>query len=72
MAVLREALPATDRQMQILTANHWIEVGGQYGVGVRGRTEGAEVDSNPTGRTTMSTNPDPSELPETKPKTKEP
>jgi hypothetical protein len=56
--------------MQICTANHWIEVGDQYGT-IRERTEGAEKDCNPMGRTTESTNPDPSELPETKPKTKE-
>jgi hypothetical protein len=56
--------------MQILTGSHWTEVGDQYGR-VRGRTEGAEGDGNPIGRTTVSTNPDSLELSETKPKTKE-
>jgi hypothetical protein len=54
--------------MQILMAYHWIEVGDQYGK-IRGRAEGAEEDCNPVGRT-LSTNQDPSKLPETKPKTK--
>jgi hypothetical protein len=35
------------------------------------RTEEAEGDCNPIGRTTVSVNPDPSELPEVKPPTKE-
>ena len=56
--------------MQLFRANQWIEVGNQYGE-VKGRTEGAEEDCNPIGRTTESTNLDPSELPGTKPKTKE-
>jgi hypothetical protein len=56
--------------MKILIANHWIEVGDQYGR-VRGRIEGAEGDCNPIGRRTLSTNLDPLELPKTKPKTKE-
>jgi hypothetical protein len=51
--------------MQTLTVNNWIEVRDQYGR-VRGRTEGAEGDCNPIGRTTMPTNIDPSELAETK------
>jgi hypothetical protein len=38
---------------------------------VRGKTEGAEVDYNPVGRTTVSTNPVPSELPESMPKPKD-
>ena len=50
--------------------NHWVKVRDQYRR-VRGRTEGAEGDCNPIGRTTVSTNGDPSELSETKPKTKE-
>jgi hypothetical protein len=54
----------------MLTPNHWTEVGNPYGR-VRGKIEGAEVAGNPIGRTTLSTNPDPSELPETKPPTKE-
>jgi hypothetical protein len=43
--------------MQILIANHWSEVRAPYGR-VRGRTEGAEEDCNPIGRTTSSTHPD--------------
>jgi hypothetical protein len=43
------------KQMQKLTVNRWIEVGHQYGR-VRGRTEGAEGDYNPIGKTTVSTN----------------
>jgi hypothetical protein len=56
--------------MQILLANHWIEVQDQYGR-VRERTEGAEGNCNPTGRTTVLTNPNPSELPQIKLKPKE-
>jgi hypothetical protein len=54
----------------ILTANHWTEVGDSYGR-VKGSIEGAEGDVNPIGRPTVATNPDPSELPETKPPAKE-
>ena len=53
--------------MQILTANHWIEISNQYGR-VRGRTERVEGDYNPIRRKTMSINSDPSELPKTKPR----
>jgi|UPI0000F4A459 hypothetical protein len=56
--------------MQILTANHWIEISNQYGR-VRGRTERVEGDYNPIRRKTMSINSDPSELPKTKPRAKE-
>jgi hypothetical protein len=56
--------------MQILTANHWSEVGDTYGR-VRRRIEGAKGDGNPTGRPAVSNNQDPSELPEAKPSTKE-
>jgi hypothetical protein len=56
--------------MQILIANHWIEVGDQY-ERVRERTEESEGDCNPIERKTVSTNLDLSELPETKPNTKE-
>jgi hypothetical protein len=56
--------------MQILTAYHWIVVRDPYGR-VRGRMEGAEQDCNPIGRTKVSTNLDPSALPQTKPLTKE-
>jgi hypothetical protein len=38
--------------MQILTAKHWTEVTDLYGT-VRARTEGAEGDGNPIGRTTV-------------------
>jgi hypothetical protein len=41
--------------MQILTANRWTDPRDLNG-GVRGRTEGAEGDCNPIGRTTISTN----------------
>jgi hypothetical protein len=51
--------------MQIITANHCTEVRDCYGR-VRGRSEGVEGDCTSTGRTTISTNPVPSELPETK------
>jgi hypothetical protein len=56
--------------MKILTANHWIEVGDRYGR-FRGRSEKTKGNCNLIGRTAVSTNPDPSELPETNPKTKE-
>jgi hypothetical protein len=56
--------------MQIITANHWTEAGDPYR-GVRGRIEADKGGGNPIGRTTVLTNPDPSELPETKPLTKE-
>jgi hypothetical protein len=55
--------------MRIFTVNHCIEVGDPYGR-VRGKTEGVEGDCNTIGRKSIFTNPDPSELPETKPKTK--
>jgi hypothetical protein len=55
--------------MQMHLGGHCIEVVDQHGR-VKGRTEGAEGDCNPIGRTTVSTNLDPSELPETKPKPK--
>jgi hypothetical protein len=51
--------------MQILTAIYWTEVRR-----LRGRTAGTEGDCNPIGRTTISSNPDISEHPETKPPTK--
>jgi hypothetical protein len=56
--------------MQILTANHWIEIGNPYGR-VRGRIERAEGDGEPIRRPAVSTNLDHSELPETKPKSNE-
>jgi hypothetical protein len=46
-----------------------MEVGDSYG-SIRGWSEGAERAGNPIGRTTVSSNLDPSELPETKPKSK--
>jgi hypothetical protein len=48
----------------MLTANHCTEVGDPM-------EELGEGDCNPIGRTTVSTNLDPWELPETKPPTKE-
>jgi hypothetical protein len=56
--------------MQMLTTNHWIEAKDPNGR-VRRKTEGVERDCNPIGRTTASTNLDPSELPGIKPPTKE-
>jgi hypothetical protein len=56
--------------MQILTSNHYIEVGDPYGR-VRVRIEGAEGDGNPIGRPKESTNLYHWEVPETKPPTKE-
>ena len=56
--------------MGIPTANHWTEIGDSSGR-VRGRIEEGEGDFNPIGRPAMLTNPDPSELPETKLPTKE-
>jgi hypothetical protein len=57
--------------MQILTANHWIEISNQYGR-VRGRTERVEGDYNPIRRTTMSINSrDLRVPPKTKPRVKE-
>ena len=59
--------------MQILTAKHWSEVRGSgdpYGR-VRGRIEEAEGDANPIGRTTVSANLNPWELPKSEPPTKE-
>jgi len=41
--------------MQTLTTNHQTEVGDPSGR-IRGRTEGAEGNYNPIGRTTISTN----------------
>jgi hypothetical protein len=54
--------------MQIPTAKHCTEVRDPYGR-VRGRIEGAEGNGNRIGRTTVSTNLDCWELPETKPPT---
>jgi hypothetical protein len=56
--------------MQIVTAKHWTELGDSSGR-VRGRIKRTEGDGKPIGRTTVSTNPDSSEHPETKPPTKE-
>ena len=41
--------------MQILTANHWSETGDPNGR-VMERSEGAEGECNPIGRSTVSTN----------------
>jgi len=48
-----------------------MEVEIPYGRRAGGRIEGTEGAKNPTGRPTESTNPDPWELSETKPPTKE-
>jgi hypothetical protein len=56
--------------MQILTDNKWTEVRDPYGR-VRQRSERAEGDCNSIGRSTISTNPDPWELAESKPPAKE-
>jgi hypothetical protein len=57
--------------MQILTVNQQTEPRDPNGR-VGGRTEGAEGDCNPIGRTTISTNQTPTlELPESKPPIKE-
>jgi hypothetical protein len=56
--------------MQILRVNHRIEVEEPRGR-VLGRTEGAEGDCYAIGRKIISTNPDPSELPEANLPTKE-
>ena len=71
ITVLREApLSNLLKQMQILTAKHWMEVRDSYGRFV-GRTEGPEGDRNSIGRSTESTNLDPSEYSETESQTKE-
>jgi hypothetical protein len=56
--------------MGMLTGNHQTEHGDPNG-GVRGRTEGAEGDCNPIGRTTISTHQTPPELPGLKSPTKD-
>jgi len=50
--------PAADsRQIQTPTAKHWMEHGNSYGR-IGGRTVGHRGDTNSTGRSTESTNPD--------------
>jgi hypothetical protein len=56
--------------MQIVTANHWTDIGNPYGKD-RVRTEGAEGNDNPIGRPIVSSNTDPWDFPETNPLTKE-
>jgi hypothetical protein len=56
--------------MQTLTPNQWTEVGDCYG-GIRGRMEGTEGESKPTGKPAVSTNPDPREPPESEPPTRQ-
>ena len=56
--------------MQVLRDKHWTEVRDSYGR-VRGRIEAAEGDGKPIGRSTVPTNLDPCELPETEPLSKE-
>ena len=67
---VRGSTSSWQRQMQILTAKHWTELGDPYGR-VRERSEGNEGDGNPIEILTLSTNLNPSELPETKLPTKE-
>ena len=55
-------------QMQILATNHWVRDPYRR---VSGRIERAEGNGNPIERTTVSTNLEPWELPETKLPTKE-
>jgi hypothetical protein len=64
--MLYQQLTETDAD----TYSHWTVLRDPYG-SITGRTEGSESDGNPNGITTASTNLDPSELPETKPPTKE-
>jgi hypothetical protein len=54
----------------MLAANHWTELRVPNS-GVRKRTEGPEGVCNLIGRTIISTNQTPTELPRTKPSTKE-
>jgi hypothetical protein len=54
----------------MLAANHWT-YHGVHNEGVREKTEGAEGVCNSIGRTIISTNQTPPELPRTKPPTKE-
>jgi len=61
--LLRGSARALLIQMRMLAANHWTEPSG----GVREKTEGAEGLCNTIGRTTISTNQTPQELPGTKP-----
>jgi hypothetical protein len=56
--------------MQILIDNHWTEVREPY-ERVRGRIKGAKGDDNSLGRSTVSTNLDPGDLPVTMSPTKE-
>jgi hypothetical protein len=56
--------------MKILISNQWTKVTDNF-ERVRGRVGGEEVDGKPIGLTTVSTNPDISELPKTFPPTKE-
>jgi len=61
---LRGSARALLIQMRMLAASHWIEQGDPKG-GVREKTEGAEGVCKPIGRTTISTNQTPPELPGT-------
>jgi hypothetical protein len=58
VAVLWEALPASDWDRCRNTATHCTEVRNAYGR-IRGRTERIERDANPVQRTTVSTNQKP-------------
>jgi len=56
--------------MRMVAPNHWTEQGNPN-ERVREKTEGAEEVCNTIGRTTISANQTPPELPETKPPTSE-
>jgi len=64
--LLRGSVRALLIQKRMFAANHWTEQG-DPNRGVREKTEGAEGVGNPIGRTTISINQIPSELPGTKP-----
>ena len=56
--------------MQIITADHWTDFGESY-ERVSGMFDGAEADVYSLGITTVSTEPEPSEFPDTKSPTKQ-
>jgi len=68
--LLRGSARALLIQMRMVTDNHWTEQGDPNG-GVREKTEGAEGVYNAIGRTIISTNQTPPELPAIKPPTNE-
>jgi hypothetical protein len=56
--------------MQILSHNHWPQVRDPYGR-ISERIDGAEREVNTIGRIAVETNPDPREVPETEPQTRQ-